>query len=461
MSLLDDAFNAVNSAFKAVNGVVSGVQDAGKLADDVVSLNVHRAVTDGRKIFGDVGDVLEGLEGLGVNLGKVSSEAYKDSPFGKLADSPILAAAQLAITAMRATTGSGNPEEGNGFSKSAVHLEKALNFIIDAKPHDDRWDGAASQQYQKKNHSHQHATSDAQVADRNIGQVIATEAGQVARTRKTLDEASQDLYDYGLATAWLNFVPGGAVVKAGLDMAAAAAALTTAEATMTVLVADVLENASRIRQNTELYKGAVDEEMPEGDSCDPFPNEDPPGAPKPKRLNPGYHEVPAPIEPMPEYPSATPYGAPSTAPGPTGQFAPVPAPEAPVAGAPAAPSSFGTPAPAAAQPAVPSLAALSPTAPTASAGSPAVPVFMTPAAATPPPAAAAAMTPAAATPPAPASRSATPSGGRPGSAEVVPTGAQAGPTAGEGAPLTVTVEATDDLSPNRIVPTAHDLTGGN
>jgi hypothetical protein len=55
------------------------------------SLATSMAVTDGRKVVGDVGDVLEGVGDLGASLGKVSAGYTKTA--GKLADSPILAAA--------------------------------------------------------------------------------------------------------------------------------------------------------------------------------------------------------------------------------------------------------------------------------------------------------------------------------------------------------------------------------
>lgn len=129
--------------FKVINGVRSGIKDAGHLVHDVATGNVHGAVTNTRSLFGDVGDVLQGLDGLGVSLGPVPA-AYAKSPFGKLSDSEVLSAAQLVIEGERALTGSGAPEDGNAYRESAKRLEETVETLIDASPHEDRWDGGPS-----------------------------------------------------------------------------------------------------------------------------------------------------------------------------------------------------------------------------------------------------------------------------------------------------------------------------
>jgi hypothetical protein len=88
LSLLEDLFNVGN-------GVRSGIQDVPSLIGSVLTGDVHGMATEGRKLIGDVGDVLDGVSDLGVTMTKVSSR-YAGS-IGKLADSQILAAAQLAI----------------------------------------------------------------------------------------------------------------------------------------------------------------------------------------------------------------------------------------------------------------------------------------------------------------------------------------------------------------------------
>jgi len=79
-----------------------------------------------------------------------------------IAESKILAAAQMAIDGMKATTGSG-------------------------PPHDDRWDGTASQVYKTLNASHRRVTSEVQVGNQGVAGILDIEAGQVSRTRQALD----------------------------------------------------------------------------------------------------------------------------------------------------------------------------------------------------------------------------------------------------------------------------------
>ena len=62
MGLLQDHFNVGN-------GVRSYVQDVPDFVGKVLTGDVRGAVTNGRKILGDVGDVLKGAEGVGKDLG--------------------------------------------------------------------------------------------------------------------------------------------------------------------------------------------------------------------------------------------------------------------------------------------------------------------------------------------------------------------------------------------------------
>lgn len=332
MGLLEDLFNVGN-------GVRSYVQDVPGFVGNVLTGDVHGAVTDGRKILGDVGDVLKGAEGLGkdlgVSIGVVPAE-YAGT-VGKLADSPILAAAQLAIEYQKALTGSGDPEDGNGYRQSAEHLAEAVVTLSHADPVGDSWNGRASEVYTGTNSTHRGHTSDVQAADEEIGKILSTEAGQVSRTRQTLDETSQNLYDYGLATAWMTFVQGLNAAKIAGDTAAAAAALATTDATMWILAENSVENALRIRRHIDKYETAAGDKSGDKEgACDAFvpPLEDQSNLPS--RLNPGTpYTVPEPEEP-PEYgPPATPYGS-SVQPPPA---VPPPFPGAPpVASPPVAPS---------------------------------------------------------------------------------------------------------------------------
>jgi len=311
----------LGDVFNTVDGAVSAVEDAVGFGGDVVTGDVHGAVIDAQQFLGDANDFLQGVQGLGVNLGRIPSK-FADNPLVKFSDSPPIEVAQLAIDAMKATTGSGDPEEGEGFEKSAGLLDEGVDILIDANPAADRWDGTASRVYGLTNDTHRRHTSDVQVADTNLAQIISAEAGQVARTRRTLDDTSQYLYDFGLSTSWMNLVPAGRAAKLAIDAAAAAAAVARAELMVGTLANNSLENARRVREQLRLYNDAAGDTSGHGGACDPFPVEQgspemegiPPDVPPSRSLPTTTYTVPSPEESGDFWPPATEY----TSPGPSG-----------------------------------------------------------------------------------------------------------------------------------------------
>jgi hypothetical protein len=167
-----------------------------------------------------------------------------------------------------------------------------------------------------------------QNADDNIAQILALEADQVSRTRKTLDETSQYLYDYGLATAVVSFIPGANVAKMVADAAAASAALTTTNATMAILVKNSIENSFNIRDWLDGYTDAAQDSSGAGGDCGTFvePSEDIGDETRPTRLKPDEpYDVPSPEEPPDWSPPAAPYGsATQTTPPPAVSSVPTP-----------------------------------------------------------------------------------------------------------------------------------------
>lgn len=249
------------------NGATNGVNDARAFMGDVVEGDFHGALTNGRKLIGDAQDIVGGLGSLGVfpnGAGPIMDAVLK------LADSRILAAAQMTIAAMKATTGNGQPDDGGGFRGSAQRLTTAVETLIDAEPHFDRWDGTASQVYNAVNASHRRLTSDTQAADSNIAAVIQTEGEQILRTRGHLDEISQFLYDYGLATAVANYSGPGKAAQLIADMTVAGLAVQSANVTMAILTKNVIENAARVKQHAGIYADAQDDTSGEVNACDPF-----------------------------------------------------------------------------------------------------------------------------------------------------------------------------------------------
>jgi hypothetical protein len=233
-----------------------------------------------------------------------------------LTGSPILAGAQVVIRGMKATTGSGEPEAGEAFKKSAELYDEAGNLLIDARVKPDRWDGTAAEAYEKKNDSHRHLTIEVAGAEQNMQRHLSDLAAQVTETRTNLDERVKFLSDYDTATSWMNAIPGGAAVKAAADLGVASTQLGLAQMTMANLVAESLLNANRIRDQISTYEAAAGEVL-FGDDKDiilpcgePFGDERTEGR-LPSRTNPEEpYKVPEPDGPPVIYPPATPTNAP-------------------------------------------------------------------------------------------------------------------------------------------------------
>ncbi len=433
MGMFESMTEVFEAPFKIASGVVNGVKDGVSLVDNARKGDMGGVMQDGLKLMNDANDLVEGLTTLGAAVAPLPT-AFGASKGTQIADSKIIWAAQMLIDGMKLTTGSGTPVNGDEFRESSKRLEDVVLTLISAEPHGDRWNGTASEVYAATNASHRRLTSRVQAADETIAGVLDTEAGQVARTRETLQDQNDWLKAYDLATCWMQASGPGRAIKVVLDTAASVAALDIAGGTMVILVKNSLENAGRITGRTGDYtKAQGDTSGPPASEgvFPPFPEDKLPGAdPRqpgsrmpekgedvpPERSQPRTpYTVPSPEEPEQHGPAATPYEAPST---PT----------------PVAPLPSGTP------PAVPASAQAQPTGP----GPGAAPKI----AATPLPVAPAAFaqpaTPAAGPAPASASASAASASANPapqaprGPAPVTQPSASAGPSArssGERAPI--------------------------
>ncbi|WP_139335224.1 EspA/EspE family type VII secretion system effector [Mycobacterium sp. GA-1841] len=257
--------------FDIGNGIRSGVSDVPSLVTNILELDVHGVATDTRKVIGDAGDVLNGVAGLGVELGSAPIK-YAGS-LGKWADSPVLSAAQLFIEGQKKLTGTGDIEAGGGFAGSATNLETAVTTLIGAEleDNDDGWNGAAARTYNSTSKAHRQHVSNVSVADKSIGKTLEKEAQQVRETRECLDSTSQLLYDYGLATRAILAIPGANVAKIlSADVAAAGAAMTTTSAQMGVMVYNSIQNARDIRTANDLYEAAKKDSSGNAGGCGPF-----------------------------------------------------------------------------------------------------------------------------------------------------------------------------------------------
>ncbi len=259
MGFLDEVGKVLDNVEAAtpidlITGIAGVATDVPSLVGNVAKGDFGQAFVDGRKVLGDGKDIALGLSSLGANLGPIPSFLEK-SPVMKLAESKVIAAAQLAISGMKATTGSGDPYNGDQFRDSSKRLDDVVWTLIHAEPHEDRWSGTASQVYNATNASHKRLASEVQTADDEIAGHLDVEAGQVTRTRQTLDDQSDWLTRYDLATAVMNLTPPTAALKFAMDLAAAAGALNVSGTTMAVLVKNSLENADRIGEASNALRG--------------------------------------------------------------------------------------------------------------------------------------------------------------------------------------------------------------
>lgn len=236
-----------------------------------------------------------------------------------LASSPILAAAQLTIQGMKATTGSGEPQDGEAFKKSADLYEEAGNLLIDAAPKPDRWEGTAAETYDATNATHRRLTLDVAVAEREMRSALCRLAAQVKETRTDLQGAIDFLSDYDTSTSWMNFVPGGAAVKAASDAAVASTQLAVAQASIAKLVAESALVAHSMREPQESYNAAAGQDMLDSDPrpenrfpCgEPFGDERTDGRLPERAEDETAFKRPEPQGPAVIYPPATPYESPA------------------------------------------------------------------------------------------------------------------------------------------------------
>lgn len=234
-----------------------------------------------------------------------------------VAGSPILAAAQGVIHGMKATTGSGEPEAGEAFKKSAELYDEAGHLLIDAAVKPDRWDGTAAEAYGEKNDAHRRLTIEVAEAEKNMRGYLSDLAAQVKETRTSLDDRVKFLSDYDTATSWMNAIPGGAAVKAAADLGVAATQLELARFSMAKLIAESVLRANRIRDQVGTYETAAGQVLFGDDKSAVLPCGEPFGDERtkgqlPSRTDPNLpYEVPEPDGPPVIYPPAKPADTPA------------------------------------------------------------------------------------------------------------------------------------------------------
>jgi len=256
---------------------------------------------DGIDGLGSISRVLDPLDAVGTTL-QVAGIGYATSP-------PLLIG-QLQIDAMKLTMGIGDPERAEGLGTSAEELNDAGEILVYADPQSDRWNGTAADAYSSANSDHRHQTFEIAEADKVLHAEIETNADEVAKARRLLQDKWDFLSDFDSATAWMSKVPGLGQVKMAADTAVALEQTTEARITTAELGARSIGRAPRINALLHRYHGAADEVVPDkfGQGGDPFGDEHAPGATLPNRTQANTPYTPPNPVPTPT-PPVTPYAA--------------------------------------------------------------------------------------------------------------------------------------------------------
>lgn len=174
------------------------------------------------------------------------------------AESPIVAAGLHVIENMRLTTGLGDPETGEGFGAGADRLDAAGAILSDAFPAAD-WDGGASGTYADRNHGQLGRTRTIIAADRLVASVLARESGQIAATRRDLDDQADWLTDMGVVTTSLAGIPDGGSAKTAAEIAMVTKALGNSTDHLLTMQGNADANATELQTAVRQYLAVADE----------------------------------------------------------------------------------------------------------------------------------------------------------------------------------------------------------
>lgn len=169
----------------------------------------------------------------------------------------ILDAGQRVIAGMLSTTGTGEPEHGQAFARSALQFRGAEQTMTSARP-DSSWSGAAARAYADANAHQADRAASMAVLDTGVHAVLAREADQVSYRRENLDGQATYLADRGSAAESMGLVPGvGTALRSAIELTAVNAALTASTSELHELTREVDENAAALRDIAAEYSATT------------------------------------------------------------------------------------------------------------------------------------------------------------------------------------------------------------
>ncbi|MUL66447.1 hypothetical protein BOO86_18380 [Mycobacterium sp. CBMA 234] len=190
-------------------------------------------------------DFVSGLQTMG-SLAAGATEGAAAAKFAASIATPVINAGLLALMGMTNTCGFGKPNDGWQFNSGADGFKKAAEALDGTKP-PASWAGGASDTYGSRNEEHQQRVAAIAEADQAVQKALADEAGQVVRTRETLDHMAIFLGLCIPIAIAMNVAPAvGTAASQVFQIGVTVPSLATAAESMAVLMANSGRNSAEI-----------------------------------------------------------------------------------------------------------------------------------------------------------------------------------------------------------------------
>lgn len=194
------------------------------------------------------------LVGMMQPLAAAGARALDATRIAEAAAVPVIAAGLLSMMTMSNLCGFGNPNNGWQFASGAKGFKKVADSLQGTKP-STSWQGTASEEYGNRNDEHQRRVVAIAETDETVQKALADEAGQVTRTRDTLDHM-QTILGLAIIPAMAAYgipPPAGEAVSMGIQVAAVTGTLPFAIESVEVLVANSARNSAAVEQAAQRY----------------------------------------------------------------------------------------------------------------------------------------------------------------------------------------------------------------
>jgi hypothetical protein len=217
-----------------------------------IAANLAKIGDDPMEAITGIGGLLVPSLGITATLPEMFSAEPNISGAGGL---PVFAAALAMLKQLRDQCGQGEPDQGGDFNTGKNEFLLIADMFGSAHS-PDTWQGAASEAYAKANDHQQHRANELAATDGTVQQALATEAGQVADTRQTIDACIRCINTaIPIATA-ISMTKVGNPASYGFQVQTAEPVMALAYATFQKLTNSIPANAVMIKLAAARY-GAI------------------------------------------------------------------------------------------------------------------------------------------------------------------------------------------------------------